>query len=287
MALPLFKKQKPGIISPALSLLRPRRKLWRAHRPAIIRPREYVRETMLAPSYVSMGSGGAHLSASSGETTPTYPTTVTAGNVLFATVWMQDTGIGGGVEIYDDGTWTEVSQFSTTVRTFGLFTKVATGSESGTATFSGLYVNSPPGQSTGCIFQFSGVDTGSPPYYENAANLAVSQTSNYGPPSLTTLGADRLALFFVIRNSGGITSTGSITGNSGGTWSIGAQDADISNSWAHGFHQASMAAAGTISGGSTSSSTNFRAGVILGLKPAPTASSMPPRMNSMSHLIGR
>lgn len=153
----------------------------------------------MAISYVATGAtaegGGAGLAVA-------YPAGIAAGDVLLLEV---GTGTTATVVIPDPAGWTNVfTQVQSGTYAAGIWLKVATGLESGTLSVS------TPGQSSGVMHAFRGVDNTTP---QDVAASTLFQTSGVGTgvlPSVTaaTVGAVPVWLGFGANAARTATSTG-------------------------------------------------------------------------------
>jgi surface antigen len=134
-----------------------------------------------------------------------------------------------------------------------IYYKFAVGTESGTATVtisqpSGIYGRG------AMMYAFRNVALTS---FTEDADINTAYSSTISPPSVTTLGVKRLAVSFeaLAGDPEGSLGLNSFTGESGGDWTLAAAyNVYHGTAWEHhfenGLQTATMASAGTISGGS-------------------------------------
>lgn len=215
-------------------------------------------------AYVSSGTGSATITTSC---TPAYPGTLTAGNLLLGEVMILDTatapssfnGFTSLLGPYTSGTDARV----------WIYYKYSTGSESGTTTVSrasgttGFFAR---------IHNFRYVHATIGSAYEAVNWVSEGSVSTILDQSVTTTGTKELAINFVYNGEDTNTYV-SFTGETGGDWTeVVAQFSNgAGNDGTLQLQCATMAAAGTINGGSYNAVAADPTGVLgLALKPATT-----------------
>ncbi len=204
--------------------------------------------TQAQVTFVAAGTG----SGGTGNLAPAYPTGLQANDLLLLQVTVGDgtttptTPSGGWAILYGPDTVTP--QYGNPGRQW-IYYKFASGSETGTLaiTITGYSTN------VACIYAFRNVKTSN---FAEAASYTGSPTtpaSTIPANSVTTTGAKRLAVSFNYVQAD--FAMGSFTGSTGGTW---AQPTGGLTRYNGGFYTATiqlqtatMASAGTISGGTT------------------------------------
>lgn len=203
---------------------------------------------MTVPSYKSTGAynSGAGVCGSVG-CNPPFPATVDANDYAIMVVCAKagtsiaiDSTPSGWTALFEDG--------SGSTQHIAVFGKLCDGTEDGAAAaITATYTGTSP-RIGGKIFTFSDVNTSSQIGANSTWVSASSATAS--PASLTTGTNDSLAIVAIGKNAQGVTMADS-TGESGGDYTAVA-------AWAGGLttgvglQKASMATAGTISGGSIS-----------------------------------
>lgn len=134
------------------------------------------------------------------------------------------------------------------------------------------------------LYEFSGVNAGTTlaDVIENstagAYAKAAGSSATVADVGVTTLGADRLALNFIAVNDDNQAELTSMTGETGGDWTypVAAYGSATGTDGAIGLVTATMAAAGTIDGGTDTITSDGWGVVGFALIPAVTASSLYP-----------
>lgn len=221
---------------------------------------------MAAPSFVQANAGAA---STTGNIIPN-GLSGTAGNILILHVV-----VDGAANTYP-GTWTG-SNFEALDGTDGQLTLIGTYNIGGTSASHRLYIGRFLGglaqpqmvSSSGTtdvfvrMYEFTGVNTGTTLAAVLEQEGSVNGTSNtIAGVDITTGGADRLCLQFVAVNDD--NALDAFTGNSGGTWAEAvAEYADAAGTDAAlGLQIATLASAGTITGGTDTMSASDGWGVV-------------------------
>jgi hypothetical protein len=196
---------------------------------------------MAAPVFGAAGAGaGAGTSATYAVA---YPAGLTRGDLLLLHVWRR--GTGGSVTLPDG--WNQIATQSVGGNQHWILARIASGEETGTvnatATAGVLRLNR--------MYRFSGARGATTADFEGTASTSGSAT-NHNMPSVTTTGPDRLVVAFHGIDDDNRTPA-SPTGETGGDWTEGVAEYQSANNSGGtiAFHTATMASAGTISGGSS------------------------------------
>lgn len=205
---------------------------------------------MAVPVLTSAGAGDG---GTGGTVAPGYPASIAAGDLLFLVVAIRNLSETATTP----AGWSLVSGPVDTVGSVRgyLFKKVANGSESGTltVTVSGSV------ERAARIYRVTGANS-----TESVATLA-DVGSVILDVGVTTTGADRLALNFIMSN-GTTSGVGAFAGQTGGTWTkpIVSYEFSGTNNIQLDVDSADMASAGTIDGGSIDYTTPSQE-VVIGL----------------------
>lgn len=196
-----------------------------------------------APAYSAKGTSSESTSTGT-PMTPSYPA-VSAGDLLIAiTVCRGSTSTG---PITDDSlTWTSLSsQGSGTTMMTTVWYKIATGSESGTSSFSWSASGSGL-EALAVIIKITG--NASSGVIDGSAGTNSGSSTTPSPASLTTAGTFELALCVITYRNGNTCTD--ITGESGGDYAEAfAELKGTLSATSIDVQTATMNAAGTISGG--------------------------------------
>lgn len=224
---------------------------------------------MAAPVFESAGAGVSNAAGIGTTLTPACPSTVNSGDCLLLHCQNWD----DTQTVATPGGWTKISGPNdfTPVRAY-LFGRLATGTEGGT-TVSVVWSGS-ANEHAARIYRFSG-NALSSTFWE-ALNFAADVGSIVLDTGVTTLGTDRLALNVVGLDHA--TAIGPFTGQSGGTWAEATPEY-AANALTLQLQTATIAAAGTINGGSVTIGVSSRA-LIYGLAILPFTTPILP------HFIG-
>jgi hypothetical protein len=213
---------------------------------------------MAAPVFDSAGAGAF---ANSTSINLPYPATVAANDLLFLHHVVRESGHA----VTTPAGWDVIQ--ATIDNTFTIFTtlyaKVAAGTETGNLT---VNIGGGAAATLGRIYRFTGNAISA--YSEGLSNSGIGDISaTVTDAGVTTTGVDRLALNFVACSGTG--SIGSFTGETGGDWTEAvAEFTDATNGQIQ-LQTATMAAAGTIDGGTlTQGGSQY---LVLGVAILPTA----------------
>lgn len=234
--------------------------------PGIIQP---FRFTVLGgsgfPVFEEAGAGNASAPSAGVQTLDiAYPSTVNANDILILHEYARN-GAAAITLSSLPGSFAEINNYVRGVdsppHSFAsrLSWLRASGSETGTVTIGATFGQNTPAVLAGRMYRFSGViATGTP--YENANRTGVgSPASTISQESITTVGSDRLCAHFLAIVDENL-SLSDFTGETGGNFaeSIAEYGASPGEDVTLQMQTATMASAGTISGGSFSVSIAAR-----------------------------
>lgn len=239
---------------------------------------------MAAPTFVAAGTSNAQ--GSSAPMTVPYPTggVIQAGDLLILQ-YEAESASGDMSATIDSGFTLLWESFAQTRLNSFVFVKKAIGNETGNVTISPsatvlgigrIYVvrdwlDDPTWENN-----FEGMATG------NGSDASIEQ------PSLTTTGSDRLCMAFITVADDNLLDP--FTGTTGGTWSEPVAEvlSTIGDDAAAGIQIATLAAAGTISGGvDTMAAADPWFARVFAIKPAAAATPNPPRPKIILNAISR
>jgi len=231
--------------------------------PGIIQP---FRFTVLGgsgfPVFEEAGAGNASAPGAGAQTLDiAYPSTVNANDILILHEYARN-GAAAITLSSLPGSFAEINNYVRGVDNPRFASRLswlrASGSETGTVTIGATFGNT-PAVLAGRMYRFSGViATGTP--YENANRTGVgSPASTISQGSITTVGSDRLCAHFLAIVDENI-STSDFTGETGGNFAeaLAEYGASPGEDVTLQMQTATMASAGTISGGSFSVSIAAR-----------------------------